>query len=132
MCVCSCVFLADGMVGLWQALEEAERRKKKLARRMERFEELLEDYFYRSDHVGTTWDIAKEKLRGHSAYKDLRRYPDDRLAVFTAHMKKLADACNKVGVAASPAATKKRSRAELESSGATAEQPDAKSRRVES
>ena len=86
------------------AVEEAERQAKKLARRKGRFEDLLTEYFYRSDHVGTSWADAKGQLRSHSAYKDLYRYPEEREAVFAAHMKKLADACSAVAPAAAVAA----------------------------
>ncbi len=41
------------LLQLRKELEEAARRKKKL---MDRFEDLLVEYFYRDDHIDTTWD----------------------------------------------------------------------------
>lgn len=43
--------------------EELKRKK----RREERFISLLEEYYYRSDHVGTSYDDAKPVLERHSA-----------------------------------------------------------------
>jgi len=33
-------------------------------RRVEKYKELLADYYYRSDHVGIDWDEAKDELGG--------------------------------------------------------------------
>jgi len=126
-----CIVTVHGWVGGWvaQALEEAERRAKKLRRRQEHFEELLEDYFYRSDHVGTSWEDAQRKLRSHTAYKDLRRYPEARLETFNAYMAKLAEVCNKVGV--TPAGVKqKRPRDDADAEEGAGAPPATKARRV--
>jgi hypothetical protein len=37
----------------------------------ERLSELLEDYFYRSDHVGMNWEVGQKSLLRHSSYEVL-------------------------------------------------------------
>ena len=65
--------------------EEVVRRQKK---REDRFLDLLEDSFYRSDHLDVTWDQAKEFLSRHSSYDILAKA--DRKRLFTSHMDQLA------------------------------------------
>lgn len=43
---------------------QRERREKKLR-------ELLEDYFYRSDHLDVPWEQGREKIGKHSASKEM-------------------------------------------------------------
>lgn len=43
---------------------QRERREKK-------FRNLLEDYFYRSDHVDVTWDEGLERMGKHSVVKEM-------------------------------------------------------------
>jgi hypothetical protein len=69
------------------AHEEAVRRHRKL---VDRYLDLLEDQFYRSDHVDTTWEEAEEKLRKRSAFIDLRDNEKDRRKYFDKHMASLA------------------------------------------
>ena len=54
-----------------------------------RFIELLEDYYYRSDHVDVTWEEAKDDLYKRSAYANLDRTRRKRL--FDKYMAELAD-----------------------------------------
>ena len=61
------------------AIEEYKEEQKRLARKIERFVQLLEEYFYRSDHVDTTWSDAKKCLSKHSAYDDLPKAERKRL-----------------------------------------------------
>ena len=61
------------------AVEEFKEEQKRMARKMERFTQLLEEYFYRSDHVGTSWSDAKKSLSKHSAYDDLPKAERKRL-----------------------------------------------------
>jgi pre-mRNA-processing factor 40 len=65
--------------------EEALRRQRK---KEERYVELLEEYFYRSDHVGVGWEEAKHLLERHSAYAALAK--PDRSRVFAEYMEQLA------------------------------------------
>jgi len=51
-----------------RAVEARDAQEKRLRRSRERYEELLMDYFYRSDHVGTTWDEARGMLAHRSAF----------------------------------------------------------------
>ena len=51
-----------------QARKDAERKLKKLR---ENYVDLLQDYYYRSDHVGVVWDEAKGQLSKHSAFSKL-------------------------------------------------------------
>lgn len=55
--------------------EDAKAQK----RREDRFIELLESYFYRSDHINIEWDDAKKLLDRHSAYDALSRSDRKRL-----------------------------------------------------
>jgi pre-mRNA-processing factor 40 len=66
---------------------EYEEEQRKLRRREERYIELMQDYFYRSDHVGLSWDDAKRYLERHSAYDALER--SDRKRLFTSYMEEL-------------------------------------------
>ena len=43
---------------------QRERREKKLR-------ELLEDYFYRSDHIDVAWEQGRDKIGKHSASKEM-------------------------------------------------------------
>jgi len=69
------------------AVEEYKEEQKRLARKTERFVQLLEEYFYRSDHVDTTWSDAKKCLSKHSAYDDLPKA--DRKRLFKEYMTEL-------------------------------------------
>jgi hypothetical protein len=74
------------------AHEESERRQRK---REERYNELLEDYYYRSDHIETPWADAEVDMRKRSAFLDLKD-PNDRRNLFEKHIASLA---KKMGVA---------------------------------
>jgi pre-mRNA-processing factor 40 len=69
-------------------MAEEEEERKQTAKREARFIELLEDYYYRSDHVGITWEEAKDDLYKRSAYADLDR--DSRKRLFEKYMAELA------------------------------------------
>lgn len=69
-------------------LAEEEEEKREAAKREARFIELLEDYYYRSDHVGITWEEAKDDLYKRSAYADLDR--ETRKRLFDKYMADLA------------------------------------------
>ena len=56
-------------------------------KREDRFLELLESHFNRSDHCKLDWDEAKKYIQGKSAYEDLSR--NDRKKVFNEHMSNL-------------------------------------------
>ena len=64
--------------------EEENRRQRK---REERYIELLQEYFYRSDHIGINWDSAKKMLDRHSAYENLGK--NDRKRIFSVYMDQL-------------------------------------------
>jgi hypothetical protein len=64
-----------------------EEETKYQRRREERFIDLLEEYFYRSDHIGVAWDDAKRALDRHSAYDDLGK--SDRKRIYAAYMEEL-------------------------------------------
>jgi len=67
------------------AYAEAQKKQRKLE---ERYTELLEDYYYRSDHVDTPWSDAKEDMRKRSAFLDTKE--GDRRRMFDQHMTTLA------------------------------------------
>jgi pre-mRNA-processing factor 40 len=67
-----------------EAAAEAERKRKK---QRSRFEELLMDYFYRSDHIDINWEEAKEMIRHRSAYQESP--VDQRQHWFDAYMTRL-------------------------------------------
>jgi len=54
-----------------KALEEKEAEERRQLKRERNYQELLEDYYYRSDHVGIKWSSASRDLERHSAYKEL-------------------------------------------------------------
>jgi hypothetical protein len=67
-----------------QHADEIRRQRKNETR----FTELLEDYFYRSDHVGVAWEEAKRVLDRHSAYDALPKA--DRKRLFMTYMEDLS------------------------------------------
>jgi hypothetical protein len=67
------------------AFAESQRRQRK---REERYLELLEDYYYRSDHVETSWSDAEYDMRKRSAFLDLKE--GERRSMFDQHMATLA------------------------------------------
>lgn len=56
--------------------EEEERRKEQAAEAEERFMELLEDYYYRSEDLHVTWAEASRRLGKHSAFTDVENEAD--------------------------------------------------------
>ena len=69
------------------AKKEEIRREEKKQRRREAFQDLLMDYYYRSDHLDVTWDEAKRELRHRSAYRALDS--GTRKSLFEEHMSEL-------------------------------------------
>ena len=70
--------------------EAAIHRKEEERQRIKRetlFLELLEDNFYRSDHVSVTWDEARELLQDYREYKDLPS--EERKSLFAYYMAEL-------------------------------------------
>jgi len=94
---------------------ESERRQRK---REERYRELLEDYYYRSDHIDTSWADAEVDMRKRSAFLDLQD-PNDRRRLFHKHLASLA---KKMGVPATkpPSSADDEGGAALSSSEASA------------
>lgn len=68
-------------------IKESKIAEEKKRKREDRYQTLLEEYFYRSDHIDVTWDEAKKQLHRHSAYDDLDR--SDRRRLFDAHLDSL-------------------------------------------
>ena len=68
-------------------VKEKRASLEKQKKREDRFVSLLEEYYFRSDHVDVTWDQAKRALERHSAYDALER--GDRRRLFDAHMNTL-------------------------------------------
>jgi hypothetical protein len=66
------------------ALDEADRKRRSSA-----FEEMLTEYFFRSDHVEMTWHEAKRKIAHRSSFKAMEAKHDDMEAAFEAYMEKL-------------------------------------------
>mmetsp|Transcript_10007 Transcript_10007/g.8958 ORF Transcript_10007/g.8958 Transcript_10007/m.8958 type:complete len:896 (-) Transcript_10007:86-2773(-) len=66
---------------------EHEEELKRIKRREDRYIELLEEYFYRSDHIDVTWEDAKRLLEKHSAYDAINR--NDRKALFYDYISEL-------------------------------------------
>ena len=60
-------------------IEAKKAADEKKARREAKYIALLQEYYYRSDHVEVTWDEAKRELDSHSAYSDLERSERKRL-----------------------------------------------------
>ena len=68
-------------------IKEKRAAIEKQKKREDRFISLLEEYYFRSDHVDVTWEQAKRTLERHSAYDSLER--GDRRRLFDAHMNTL-------------------------------------------
>lgn len=49
-------------------LRQQERQRE---RREKKFGDLLEDYFYRSDHVDIDWEQGRDKIGKHSVVKEM-------------------------------------------------------------
>ena len=82
-----------------ERIEEEEIRLEKERKFEDRYLDLLDDYYYRSDHVGIKWEEAKRELCRRSAYLDLSR--EKRKSLFLDHMKELADELAKKAPASS-------------------------------
>ena len=79
-----------------RAAEAEAASAKKLAQASAKFEELLLDYYYRSDHIGTTWAVASERMANRSAFKDMAPWGDAvRQGLFDAYMSRLAEKARK-------------------------------------
>lgn len=65
-----------------QAVYDEER--KRIKRKEDKFITLLQDFYNRSDHVGTEWEDAKKELGRYSEYENLARA--DRKRLFTEYM----------------------------------------------
>ena len=65
-------------------VEEFQHSLERRRRREDRFISLLEEYYYRSDHVDVVWEDAKKVLSKHQAYSALER--SDRKRLFEEHM----------------------------------------------
>lgn len=53
------------------AIIDHEEDLKHIKKHEERLTELLEEYFYRSDHVGINWEEGQKSLLRHSSYEVL-------------------------------------------------------------
>ena len=53
---------------LRSAQEEEKRAQRRMKKYIERFQDLLDDSFYRSSDIGMSWEDAVKKLSGRSAY----------------------------------------------------------------
>eukprot|EP00597_Dinobryon_sp_UTEXLB2267_P017114 CAMPEP_0201108498 /NCGR_PEP_ID=MMETSP0812-20130820/61864_1 /ASSEMBLY_ACC=CAM_ASM_000668 /TAXON_ID=98059 /ORGANISM="Dinobryon sp., Strain UTEXLB2267" /LENGTH=1019 /DNA_ID=CAMNT_0047369973 /DNA_START=23 /DNA_END=3082 /DNA_ORIENTATION=+ len=71
-----------------KAVAEYEEEQRFIRKMEGRFLSLLEDCFYLSDHVGTSWDDAKKVLQKRSAYDSVGK--TDRKRLFQKHMENLA------------------------------------------
>jgi hypothetical protein len=85
---------------LEQAKADYEDEQRKQRKREERYVQLLEEYYYRSDHVGVPWDDAKVVLGKHSSYDALEKV--DRKRLFDAYMEQVSTAPRPVSVAPLP------------------------------
>lgn len=72
---------------LSDVVREFEEDQRRQLRREERFIELLQEYFYRSDQIDIHWDDAKRLLDRHSAYDALTK--SDRKRLFNDYMNDL-------------------------------------------
>ena len=70
------------------AKQEYEEDQRKQRKREKVFVDLLEENFYRSDHVGVSWDEAKDVLSKHSSYDAVTR--SNRHRIFQSYMEQLA------------------------------------------
>lgn len=70
------------------AKAEADEQQARLRRAEARFRDLLAEHFYRSDHLSTSWEVAKPLLQRRSAYEALGR--TDRKRVFADYMAEMA------------------------------------------
>jgi len=66
--------------------EEAVKKRK---RTEERYMDLLEDYYYRSDHIDVSWKDAEYEMRRRSAFLDMKDNKE-RKAFFEKHIARLA------------------------------------------
>jgi pre-mRNA-processing factor 40 len=73
------------------AHEESVQRQRRLE---DRYMSLLEDYYYRSDHIDTPWKEAEYDMRKRSAFLDMKEA--DRRTLFDRHMATLAKKMGRV------------------------------------
>lgn len=72
------------------AKEAEEAEQKRLVEIKERYNELLTDYYYRTDHLEISWEEACEDMEHRSAFKALPPYM--RELMFEEHMNVLREA----------------------------------------
>eukprot|EP00607_Mallomonas_marina_P010431 CAMPEP_0182424368 /NCGR_PEP_ID=MMETSP1167-20130531/10576_1 /TAXON_ID=2988 /ORGANISM="Mallomonas Sp, Strain CCMP3275" /LENGTH=672 /DNA_ID=CAMNT_0024604133 /DNA_START=770 /DNA_END=2789 /DNA_ORIENTATION=+ len=73
-------------------ITEYEEEEKKKLKRERKYIELLEDLYYRSDHLTTTWEDCKYDCETYSAYCNLEKR--DRKRLFFIHMATLEEKMN--------------------------------------
>jgi hypothetical protein len=74
---------------LERAKYDAEELRKSQVKKEEKFRRLLEDYYYRSDHIDTSWSDAKKDLSKHSVYDSLSK--TDKKRLFAEHIDSLKE-----------------------------------------
>lgn len=110
---------------LARAVEEEAEAERRVRKQKERYDELLMDYFYRSDHVDTSWEDAKSLLRNRSVFASAPSHL--RQVWFDAYMDRLRSkaAARKARLLAERAATLSAGGGGGECTTATAAQPEA-------
>ncbi|CAM9486636.1 unnamed protein product, partial [Ectocarpus sp. 13 AM-2016] len=77
----------EALVEKAQVKRKEEERQRE--RREKKFGDLLEDYFYRSDHVDIDWEQGRDKIGKHSVVKEMEE--DDCKRMFDEHMSMLKE-----------------------------------------
>lgn len=70
------------------AVSEREEELRREKRQEDKFRSLLDEYFYRSDQLGTSWEEAKKLLERRSAYDAVSKA--ERRRLFSEHIEDLA------------------------------------------
>ncbi|CAN0003939.1 unnamed protein product, partial [Laminaria digitata] len=65
------VLLVSAFAGTSPAQVKRKEEGRQRERREEKMRDLLEDYFYRSDHVDVPWEQGRDKIGKHSASKEI-------------------------------------------------------------
>jgi len=84
--------LFDELLGKEVAAHEEQAKKQ--AKKEARYHELLSDYYYRSDHISTSWKDATYDMRKRSAFLDMDE--PGRRVLFEKHLESLAKKMGKV------------------------------------
>jgi hypothetical protein len=72
-----------------ELLYMAEEKERKKGKRIDRYKDLLDEFFYRTRHLDYNWDDAMDKMDRESEFRDMEGYGSLRKTLWEVHMNEL-------------------------------------------